>query len=278
MKIVTGYTGEPHITSNDNQALNQGMFGSGDYLLDVGQKFNATLSNATTVVIEDGEGVMQGVHFRIEPGTTESVTISSGTTGYNRIDLICAKYTKDTVTGVEDVSLVVLEGTPSASTPSVPTFTNGDILAGDVLAYAPLWKVTLTGLTPALTQAYQDRIQNIDYQIDISDSQSQSGDIYTWVRDDTLTLQAGTYILSADCDLYDYNYGTFFDIKISCPNWQAVRSCRYVTNIRDIRYPLSLFRVINVDADTTFTFEAKVRSYDVPASAQVTAHFSACRI
>lgn len=103
MNIVTGYTGTPHITANEAQALNQGILGSGNYVLDVGQKFSATLVDANNITIEDGEGVMQGVQFRIAPGETENVSISNGTTGYNRIDLICARYTKDPQTGIEAV-------------------------------------------------------------------------------------------------------------------------------------------------------------------------------
>lgn len=151
MKIVTGYTGTPHITSNDDQGRNQGIFGRGAYVLDVGNQMNATMTDATTVTIEDGEGMMQGVHFRIEPGTTETVLISPGITGYNRIDLICARYTKDVSTGIENVSLVVIEGTPTTGAASEPSYTEGDILAGDTLAEFPIWKVTLSGVTPTLT-------------------------------------------------------------------------------------------------------------------------------
>ena len=35
MKIVTGYTGTPHITSNDQQGFNQGVFGTGNIVLGV---------------------------------------------------------------------------------------------------------------------------------------------------------------------------------------------------------------------------------------------------
>lgn len=154
MKIVTGFVGEPHITSNDMHGFNQGVFGSGNYVLNVGQKFAATMTDATTVTLQDGEGMLQGVHFRIDPGTTESISISPGATGYNRIDLVCARYTKDVSTGIENVDLVVIEGTPSASTPSDPSYTAGDVLGGDTLAEFPLWKVTLTGLAPVLSQAY----------------------------------------------------------------------------------------------------------------------------
>lgn len=150
MRIITGHRGTPHITSNDEQGRNQGIFGTGNYVLNVGQKLNATMTDATTVTLEDGEGIMQGVHFRIAPGTTEAISISPGTTGYNRIDLICARYTKDVSTGIEDVGLVVIEGTPNASTPSAPSHNTGDILGGDTLVDFPLWKVTLTGVSPAL--------------------------------------------------------------------------------------------------------------------------------
>ena len=158
MKIVTGYTGTPHISSNDDQARNQGIFGRGGCVLDVGNKLNATLTNATTVTLEDGDGVIQGVHFRIEPGMTEAVSISPGTSGYNRIDLICARYTKDASTGVEDVSLAVIEGTPTTSTASAPAYTEGDILAGDTLAEFPLWKVAITGLTPELVKIVEQAV------------------------------------------------------------------------------------------------------------------------
>ena len=158
MKIVTGHTGSTHITSNDWQALNQGIFGTGNYVLNCGYQFEATVDDSTHIIIKDGEGVLQGVHFRVEPGTVDTVTIESGTSGYNRIDLICAKYTKDALSGVESVEWEVIKGTPTESTPSAPSYTEGDILAGDTLAEFPIWQVTLTGLTPAISRHYNEVI------------------------------------------------------------------------------------------------------------------------
>lgn len=148
MKIVTGYTGTPHITSNDDQAKNQAIFGSGNSILNIGQTFALTINSATSVTIADGDGVMQGVHFRIEPGETETLTLTPGTPGYNRIDLVCARYTKDAVSGVEAVNLVVIEGDPTDGTPTEPTYRTGDILTGATVVDYPLHKVTFTGVTP----------------------------------------------------------------------------------------------------------------------------------
>ena len=151
MNIVTGYRGTPHISANEAQALNQGIFGTGNYVLNVGNKFAATLESATSVAIQDGEGVIQGVQFRIAPGSVENVSISPGTSGYKRIDYICARYTKNASTGIEDVSLIVVEGTPSTSTPTAPTVNTGTILTGGSPVDFPLWEVDLDGLTPTLS-------------------------------------------------------------------------------------------------------------------------------
>lgn len=151
MKIVTGYTGTPHVSSNDDQGFHQGIFGAGNSILNIGSKFAAELIDATTITIGDGEGMLQGVHFRVAPGTVDTVNIDAGVVGYNRIDLICARYTKDANSGVESVDWYVVKGTPSASTPTAPDAEDGDVLAGDLVADFPMYKVTLTGVTPALT-------------------------------------------------------------------------------------------------------------------------------
>ena len=229
MKIETGYTGEPHITSNDDQARNQGIFGTGNYILDVGNKLNAVLTNATTVTLEDGDGMLQGVHFRIDPGITEAVAISPGTTGYNRIDLICARYTKEAGTGVEDVSLVVIEGTPSSSTPSVPSYTAGDVLAGDALAEFPLWKVTITGLTPALTRIaeivkgaavfteYVEKAVTLYSSDSASDTISMSGSGSEYSGSKTVsigTLPAGSYMIAVGFGVGGSTYGVTSGVNI----------------------------------------------------------------
>ena len=41
MKIVTGYRGEPHITSQDHQSFYQGVFGRQMYVLGTGNEFGS---------------------------------------------------------------------------------------------------------------------------------------------------------------------------------------------------------------------------------------------
>ena len=140
MKIVTGHRGEPHILSNDQQGFNYGVTGTKNCVFNVGNQFNVTYANET-LTIHDGEGVMQGVHFRIPSGQTDQVTISPTSAGYTRIDLLCARYTKAAGTGIESVNWHVITGTPSTGTPSTPSGVDGNILAGASTADFPMYAV-----------------------------------------------------------------------------------------------------------------------------------------
>ena len=194
MKIITGYTGTKNVTANADQGLHQGIFGTGNYILDVRNKFAATLTDANTVTLQDGEGVMQGVHFRIDPGTSESVTIQSGTSGYQRTDIICARYTKNAVTGVEAVNLVVIPGTPSTGNPVPPSYIEGDILAGDTEADFPLYYVYLNGLTPNISR--EAHIRPVPESIETLFSLSSSASVGAGGQyDHVLEVESGVWIL-----------------------------------------------------------------------------------
>lgn len=147
MNIITGYRGEAHITADQIRDQNQGCFGDGSYILDVGSKLAATAVSATSVQLEDGIISHQGCTASIPYGTTEAVTIGNGTQGMQRIDLIVARYTKDAGTGVEDMELAVIQGTPAASNPSAPSYNQGSIHAGDSPVDMPLFEVALDGIS-----------------------------------------------------------------------------------------------------------------------------------
>lgn len=154
MKIVTGYRGTPHITSNAMQAFNQCLVGQGNFVFEVGNSFTAQLLDANTVQVSSGEGMIQGVHFRIEPSEVETLNIANGTVGTKRIDLICARYTKNATTGIEDVSLIVIQGPEGTAYADYPTWQQGNILEGDTPVDFPLFEVDLDGITPRLTTLF----------------------------------------------------------------------------------------------------------------------------
>jgi hypothetical protein len=151
MNIITGYRGEPHITSSQDRAKNQGTFGTGSYILDVGQKLNAEIISANEIRIRDGVLSHQGCVANIEQGAYDSLEISNGSQGMQRRDLIVARYTKDAETNIEDISLVVIEGTPAASSPVDPSYNTGNIQSGDSPVDMPLYRVNINGTTISST-------------------------------------------------------------------------------------------------------------------------------
>lgn len=149
MNIITGYRGEPHITAQEDRDINLGVVGNSltdVYVLDVGQQLAADIVSANEVRIRDGILVMQGCAASIDYGAYDSLTISNGTQGMLRTDIIAAQYEKDADTNVESLTLVVIEGTPDASDPQAPSLQGGDIQGGDNLVQLPLYQVNIDGV------------------------------------------------------------------------------------------------------------------------------------
>ena len=147
MNIITGYRGEPHVTSQQLRDTNIGTFGGGTYILDVGSQMAATVISANEVQIADGLLVAEGCTAEVARGTTESMTIENGSQGMLRTDLIVARYTKASGTAVEDMELAVIKGTPAASNPAMPAYNTGLIADGDSPVDFPLYKVNINGIS-----------------------------------------------------------------------------------------------------------------------------------
>lgn len=148
MEIITGYRGEPHITSQQERNTNIAIFGSGARIIEgIDSELEATIVSANLVEIADGMLIAEGCTACIERGTSDSITIDNGSQGMQRIDLIVARYTRDAGTAVEDMKLAVIKGTPSANDPAVPAYTTGLIADGDSLVEFPLYRVNISGIS-----------------------------------------------------------------------------------------------------------------------------------
>ena len=147
MEIITGYTGKPHVTAEQDRDVNEGIFDTGSFVLKTGSQLAAELVSNNEIKVRDGVLVIQGCTAVTKKNTYDPVTIANGSQGMKRIDLIVARYNKNEETKIEEVMLKVIQGTPNASTATVPTYKTGDIQSGDLVADMPLYKVTLDGLS-----------------------------------------------------------------------------------------------------------------------------------
>ena len=146
MEIITGYTGKPHVTSEQDRDVNIGVVGEGSYVLQTGMRLAAEVSSNNEIKIRDGVLMHQGCTASIKKNTYDSLTIINGSQGMKRIDLIVARYEKNQDNGIESIDLKVIQGTPAESNPAAPQYTEGDIQAGDYVADMPLYKVIIDGL------------------------------------------------------------------------------------------------------------------------------------
>lgn len=145
IELVDGKAGRAHISSEDKAIIHQAKFSKSDVVFDWGDAFKCTMGSANRATIGTGCASIQGLDWHIT--AAESVTISNGSQGMKRNDIICAHYHRDSSTGVEKVELAVLKGSPNATAAADPTIPSGKILSGAVDAYMPLWRIPLDGIT-----------------------------------------------------------------------------------------------------------------------------------
>ena len=145
IELVDGKAGTAHISSEDKAIIHQAKFSKSDVVFDWGDAFKCTMGSANRATIGTGCASIQGLDWHIT--AAESVTISNGSQGMKRNDIICAHYHRNASNGNENVELTALKGTPNATAAADPTIPSGKILSGAVDAYMPLWRIPLDGIT-----------------------------------------------------------------------------------------------------------------------------------
>lgn len=145
LELVTGYWGIEHVTAEQDADLNAGIIGSGNYVLNIGEKMRAEAVSANQVRIFDGIFMAYGRQCILGDGEYEDVTIENGTPGLVRNDMIVVKYKKDEESGKENVTFAVLKGeTGSVAKDPVPN--RQDIRSGAFESEVPMYRVKINGL------------------------------------------------------------------------------------------------------------------------------------
>lgn len=254
MEIITGYTGKPHVTSEQDRDVNIGVVGEKSYVLQTGMQLAAEVSSNNEIKIRDGVLMHQGCAASIKKNTYDSLTIINGSQGMKRIDLIVARYEKNQDNGIESLDLKVIQGTPAESTPTVPEYTEGDIQAGDYVADMPMYQVIINGLNITEVKKVCEVAPDIDaLKKEIAELNSKTMNLeYASVkrRVDAATLAVGKeYTFEQDCYVY---FGASFT--------STSGYCRvYVTNENDeiVHYVQINPAPTSANAQTTHEYFAK---------------------
>lgn len=146
MKIISGKTGSPHVTSQQFRQIFEGIIGDESCILPCGENLTPELQTNNSLKIRSGLMYHHGNLSTVELGTYDEVTIQNGTQGMKRIDLVVNRYTREEESGTEENEWVVIQGTPHASSPVVPEYTDGNLQDGDLVDDCPYLEVHLDGI------------------------------------------------------------------------------------------------------------------------------------
>lgn len=146
MKIISGKTGSPHVTSQQFRQIFEGIIGDESCILPCGENLTPELQTNNSLKIRSGLMYHHGNLSTVELGTYDEVTIQNGTQGMKRIDLVVNRYTREEESGTEENEWVVIQGTPHASSPTVPDYTEGNLQDGDLVDDCPYLEVHLDGI------------------------------------------------------------------------------------------------------------------------------------
>lgn len=118
----------------------------GSYIITSGENLKPELSSNNLLKIRSGMMAHHGCISCVDIGTYDEVTLTNGSQGMKRIDLIVNRYTRNAETEVENCSWKVIQGKPVASNPAVPAYTSGNLQNGDLVDECPAFEVHYDGI------------------------------------------------------------------------------------------------------------------------------------
>ena len=187
VELVTGYYGvgeggkpQRHVSSAEDGARQAGTLGPGCYVLSTGSKLSATMEDANTLVVADGDAIMNGRHVRLTE--TTSFTIPTGVQGQKMSNVAVLRYQVGS-DSVESVTPLVLTGEPSTGEPADPEHNEGSILDGDSPVDMPLYRIVTDGINAGDPEPLFDVLMPM---ADLWDSVSHRSDINLAASDDRL--------------------------------------------------------------------------------------------
>jgi len=164
-KAITIYTPESagaHIYAEDDAQLNRARFGgSGITLAD--NKLACTIVNNNTVRLASGQYSNQGYMLSVVGGTTEDLTVDSGTAGAYRIDLVVAEFTRGGGSVADTHVFKILKGTDSSTASGAvdPALTQDNLATGGNSRQEALYRLRINGTTIASVERVASYVGNV---------------------------------------------------------------------------------------------------------------------
>lgn len=165
MKGITIYTPDtetPHIYAEDDAQIHRALIGSSGITL-ADNQLACTVINNNTVRLASGLYSMQGYMISVQAGTTQDLTIDSGSAGAYRHDLVVADFVRGGGAVADAFTFLVVKGTnaTSASGATDPTLTQDNLITGGSHRQEALYRVVINGTEIAEIERVASFIGNV---------------------------------------------------------------------------------------------------------------------
>lgn len=146
MAVLINGNGYSPVTAQQDADLYAGIMGNATTILGVGEKMTATIVDASTVRIADGEVVSQGRRIHIDAGEYDDFTIPTGISGVTRYYIIGYRLYSDA--GGNELCEKFVRQVANEST----VIQEASLRDGASESYVSLYRVTQVGFTVATVE------------------------------------------------------------------------------------------------------------------------------
>lgn len=148
-KAITIYTPEgaaPHITAEDDAFIYSSFYRVKSGIMGA---LVCTKTDDNTVQLSGGGVMNRGHILRIPDGETLTLTVESGTAGYNRYDSVVAEFIKGGGEDADTYQIRVVQGTPSTGTPAAPSLAKSSLLNKGDKNLIEMFRLSISGTSIA---------------------------------------------------------------------------------------------------------------------------------
>lgn len=164
-KAITIYTPDsaaPHIYAEDDAQIHRALIGSSGITL-ADNQLACTVVNDNKVRLASGLYSMQGYMLAVQAGTTEDLTVDSGSVGAYRHDLVVADFLRGGGDTADTFEFKVLKGTNanSASAATDPALVQNDLPTGGSHRQEVLYRLVINGTEIGAVERVAPYIGNV---------------------------------------------------------------------------------------------------------------------
>ena len=162
LTVYTAPTTSAHYTAEDDAQLNRGLLSNRSGILESDNQLSCIKIDNNTVQLSSGLYAMQGYLISVLSGTSENLSLDSGTIGAFRKDLVIAEFVRGGGNVDDKYIFRILKGSPASSAGAAtdPNLMQDDLTAGGTTRQEVLYRLIINGTNLEKIEELANRVGN----------------------------------------------------------------------------------------------------------------------